>query len=60
MAPFHIGPAHGHIAKSMAQNIGPGLYFMIPVKLSQKTTPFSCKERFPTSKKKEIGRVSRI
>jgi hypothetical protein len=29
---------------------------MIPIKLSQKTTPFSCKEHIPSSKIEEIAR----
>jgi hypothetical protein len=47
-----MGPARGHIANSMA--LVPGLYFMIPIKSSKKTTPFSCKEHFPSSKNKDI------
>jgi hypothetical protein len=39
----------------MASNNGPGLYFMISIKLSQKTTPFSCKEHIPSSKNEEMA-----
>jgi hypothetical protein len=54
---MQIGPARGHIANSMAlKNCGSGLYFMIPIKLSQNTTPFSCKEHIPSSKNEEMER----
>ena len=44
----------------MAPNLGPWLYVMIPIKFSQKTTPFSCKEHIPSSKNKEMARFLRF
>ena len=54
MATLHIGQARGHIANSMAlKNRG----IWLKIKLSQKTTPFSCKEHIPSSKNEEMGRI---
>ena len=40
----------------MAQNLGPGLNFMIAIKFSQKTTPFSFKEHVLAQKMKILAR----
>ena len=40
----------------MAHNFYTLLNFMITIKYSKKTNPFSCKEHIPSSKNKEMAR----
>ena len=47
-------------SRHMPQNLGPVLYFMMAIKLSQKTTPFSCTEHIPSSKTEEFARFLRF
>ena len=58
---MHIGPARGHIANSMAlKNRGIGLKILALAYISQKTTPFSCKEHISSSKNEEMTRFLRF